>query len=94
MCPFQGTLPPFSLKLSDVGGLSVELGLSFYVMYTARFESCSSLCDDTYGIHVEFMALLAKRKIGCGSFVITWLKLSPEFLSILGFCCSMVGLLK
>lgn len=94
--PFQGTLPPLSLKLSHVCRLSVELGWSchFYVMYTGSFKSCSSLYDGTYGTHVEFMALLAKRKIGCVSFVTAWLKLSPEFLSILVFYCIRVGFMK
>lgn len=53
------------------------------------------MCDGTYGIHMEFMALLlAKRKIGCVSFVTVWLKLSHEFLSILIFCCIRVAFVK
>lgn len=67
--PLSGHPSILSLKLSDVCGLSVELGLScqkFYVMYTESFKSCSSLCDGIYVIHMEFMALLlANRKIGC-----------------------------
>lgn len=67
--PLSGHPSILSLKLFDVCGLSVELGLScqkFYVMYTESFKSYSSLCDGIYVIHMEFMALLlANRKIGC-----------------------------
>lgn len=96
--PLSGHPSILSLRLSDDCGLSVELSLScqkFYVMYTESFKNCLLLCDGIYGIHMKFMALLlAKRKIVCVSFVTMWLKLSPEFLSILVFCCIKVGLVK
>lgn len=91
--PLSGHPSTSESKTSQCLWIVVELGWScqFYVIYTESFKSCSSLCDGTYGIHVEFMALLAKRKISCVSFVTTWLKFSPEFLSILIFCCIRVG---